>query len=651
MSSMVSKTFISLALVPTALLATPVAAQQADEWDRARAQLTATYPGQIAPAISRWEYLTETRGLNFESYASFILTYPGLPKETTLKLRAENALETEFVSPERLLAYFDKVPPIGNNAKALYALALHNTGRPEAADWARKAWRGGAMSGTAEASLLTFYGNQWTAADHDTRMDALLWQGQTEPAARLLNSTSAEKRATFMARLTLAQGQDPDSVGVQTPANARSDAGYIYNRSQFLRKQRRTGEAIRLMADQPALTVRPHDQIEWVEELLEVAEPASPLDTVKIAQTIDAAFTPNEDISKREFKLRDDYTTLMWKGGTNALWRLNQPLAAAPLFYRYGAAARTPQTRSKGFYWAGLAAQQGGDLDAAGRYYNLAAQYPERFYGQMALQAMGQPMPDLSAQPDVPPTAEQREAFNNRPLVKAVREVARNSPWRTSIHFFNEIADQAETPAEHWMVVELARDLGRRDLAVIAGEAAAADGHRNFHTQAFPRITPPTGANWTMVHAITRQESQFAQNAISHAGARGLMQLMPGTAREQARLVGRSYMSSALISDPLYNMQLGDAYFARMLRYYDGSYPLAIAAYNAGPGNVNKWLRQNGDPRTGAVSWAEWIERMGFFETKNYVQRVIENAVVYEALNPGKTAYGTPRPVSFYLQR
>ena len=152
-----------------------------------------------------------------------------------------------------------------------------------------------------------------------------------------------------------------------------------------------------------------------------------------------------------------------------------------------------------------------------------------------------------------------------------------------------------------------------------------------------------------MVHAISRQESQFAQNAISHAGARGLMQLMPGTAREQAGKLGMQYMSANLIDSPSYNIQLGDAYFARMLAYYDGAYPLAIAAYNAGPGNVNKFLRANGDPRTGSVDWITWIEQIPIYETKNYVQRVLENAVVYEHLYPDKARYGTPRKLETYL--
>ena len=153
-----------------------------------------------------------------------------------------------------------------------------------------------------------------------------------------------------------------------------------------------------------------------------------------------------------------------------------------------------------------------------------------------------------------------------------------------------------------------------------------------------------------MVHAIARQESQFAQNAISHAGARGLMQLMPGTAREQAGKLGMSYRQDDLISSPSYNVQLGNAYFARMMDYFGGSYPLAIAAYNAGPGNVNKWLRANGDPRTGSIDYVTWIEKIPIFETKNYVQRVIENAAVYEHLYPDQSEFRRARMANEFLR-
>ncbi len=156
-------------------------------------------------------------------------------------------------------------------------------------------------------------------------------------------------------------------------------------------------------------------------------------------------------------------------------------------------------------------------------------------------------------------------------------------------------------------------------------------------------------SKWTSIHAISRQESQFAQNAVSHAGARGLMQLMPGTANEQAGKLGLAYRASALIDEPHYNIQLGAGYFARMLDYYRGSWPLAVAAYNAGPGNVNKWLRANGDPRNGDIDWIEWLERIPLSETRNYVQRVLENAVVYEAMNPQYASYRGPNPMSHFI--
>src|SRR5688500_3078394 len=165
----------------------------------------------------------------------------------------------------------------------------------------------------------------------------------------------------------------------------------------------------------------------------------------------------------------------------------------------------------------------------------------------------------------------------------------------------------------------------------------------------YPHENTTPEADWTMVHAIARQESEFDASRISHAGAQGLMQLMPGTAREQAGKIGVAYLSANLMQDSQYNIRLGNSYFQRMLNSY-GSYPLAVAAYNAGPGNVNKWLRQNGDPRTGAVSWLDWIERIPIFETKNYVARVIENAAVYEALYPQLATQRRSRGISEFLR-
>jgi soluble lytic murein transglycosylase len=652
MSIMGKRTAFSLAVALGGLgsMASPAIAQDSTAWEQARGELLTQTPGPMAQAISRWEYLTARDGLSFSDYSGFIITYPGFPKQSLLQSRAEAALDSDAVAPETLVAFFTRFPPISNTARARYALALATLQRPEAFAVAREAWRGGSMSGPSEAYLQGLYGSRFTADDHAARMNALLWQGDKEGAARQVVNLASADRPAAMARLALLQGTTPDQAGLAVPPEALRSAGYVYNLARYYRTSGQLPLAVNAMAYRAPFTDPAYDPEDYISEALRLAKSSGSDLTVRIASQVDDLFAPGADISTMAYKLRDDYTSLMWLGGSSALWNLGDGNRAAPLFYRYGAAAKTPQTRSKGFYWAGLASKRAGNAAEANRYFEMAAQYPERFYGQLALRELGRPFPQLASAALVTPTPDQRAAFLRQPLTLAVREVAKDAPWRTGIQFYKEIAAQAETPEDHALVAELARDIGRRDLAVILSDAAGADGFDQFVVQGYPTMPVPPGANWTMVHAIARQESQFAQNAISYAGARGLMQLMPGTAREQAGKLGMTYMSANLIDSPSYNIQLGDGYFARMMDYFGGSYPLAVAAYNAGPGNVNKWLAANGDPRSGSVSWVDWIERIPIYETKNYVQRVIENAAVYEQLNPDKVPYGKPKLVSDFLR-
>lgn len=185
----------------------------------------------------------------------------------------------------------------------------------------------------------------------------------------------------------------------------------------------------------------------------------------------------------------------------------------------------------------------------------------------------------------------------------------------------------------------------------MVGRSALLNGLSDYTVAGYPSVRVPAGEEgyFTIIHAIARQESQFDKAAVSHAGARGLMQLMPGTARETAGKLGLGYNMASLTADTDYNIRLGSSYFQRMLRYYGGSYPLAVAAYNAGPGNVNKWLRANGDPRTGSIEVIDWVEAIPIFETKNYVQRVLENAVVYDLLHPNYARSRGPAHLSWYL--
>lgn len=644
MSSMLRLPHLLLSISPAIFavaMAAPASAQSQDghEWDAARAQSMQSHDMAVHQSIDRWKLLSTNDRMGFAAYSGFLLSYPGYPQQDKIRGYAEKALLTEAPDTGSVIAYFDRYAPLTSKAAGRYAVALTTMRRADAATNALAAWRKGGLIPVDESALLSLYRGQFTTADHDARMDALLWQGETAQAERQISFVSAARRAEFMERLSLLQGQAPGTLGVTLPAQISSDPGYVYNRAVQARRSGNTPGAVSLLANRPPLARPVPEQELWVRELLTAARAADAGSAVRIASSIDDGFTPGTDVSRLSYRVRDDYTSLVWLGGTKALWSLGEARRAAPLFYRYGAAAQTPGTRSKGFYWAGRALAMAGDTVGANRYFEMAAQYPQYFYGQLSLERLGRPIPNLDTRPTAMPSPAQRASFASLPITGAVRDVARDADWRTGVQFYREIADQAQTAEDHVLVADLARQIGRRDLAVILGQSAHADGFEEFGQISFPLVPTPAGTNWTMVHAIARQESQFAQNALSHAGASGLMQLMPGTAREQAGKMGLAYDQSALVTDPAYNIRLGDGYFGRMMDYYGGATPLAVAAYNAGPGNVNKWIRANGDPRTGAIDWIDWMEQIPIYETKNYVQRVLENAVVYEAMYPGRASY------------
>lgn len=647
MSSMGRKTVLTLALMAGSALAFPAMAQAQDG---ARSEMVAQQPGRMDQAVTQWEYLTSQDELPFAPYASFLTTYPDFPKQQLLQRRAEAALDRDAPSPQALVAFFDRYPPLTNSAKARYALALASLDRPEALEMARAAWRGGTMSGPAELYMQGLFGSRFAPEDHDARMDALLWQGNYEAASRHISRVSPAYRPMAQARLALLQGSTPSQAGLTVPAGAMNDAGYVYNLTRHYRNSGQPYEAVNLLSTRAAFASPAFDGTQFVSEALAVAKSAGASQAVSIASKVDDIFAPGTDISDGSFALRDTYTDLMWLGGTKALWSLGDGAQAAPLFYRYGTAAKTPLTRSKGFYWAGRAAARAGDRAEAERYWEMAAEFPDWYYGQLALSELGRPMPSFAAVPQ--PSDADRAAFEADPLTGALRAIARNRrDWRTERAFFEAIADKADTPAQMALVGQLARETGLEEMAVVAGLVAGEHGLKGFERLGYPTVPTHAGANWTMVHAIARQESEFDRNRVSHAGARGMMQLMPGTAREEAGKIGINYMSASLTESPSYNIRLGDAHFARLMDRYDGAYPLALAAYNAGPGRVNQWLRLNGDPRTGGVDWVTWIEQIpANFETRYYVMRVIGNAVSYANMHPDKSA-GYERDIANYLRR
>lgn len=627
-------------------------------WGRAQQALegSAAASSALSSTIAEWKSLRDTSTYPFESYARFLLAHPGWPGEMALRRSAENALSAGNWSPTTAVSFFRRFPPLTNAGRARFAEALSATGaRDEANLAAEKAWVSGSLSAGDEAKLLASFASALTPADHDARMDMLLWQGSIQSAQRQLALVSPGRRPLYEARLAFrTNAPNASDLASATAATGAGDPGYLADRATWFRNNGASSSARSLLARRQALASRPNDVEQWFEVLLTNARGAAAdaqyATAFDIARQVDDAYPAGTDVSDRPFGERDDYTSLTWLAGQTALKQLGRPADAIGMFVRYAGGSRTPTTQSKGLYWAGRAAEAAGRREEANGYYARAAGFRDLFYGQLATERLGEPLtpPGDPLMKPVDPLV--RTAFYNRETVRAAQYLGTSGDWADQTAFVRQIAIDAKTDSDHVLATELSRTLGRPDLGVMVGRSALQNGLSEYSTVGFPNVRVPASSqdSWTMIHAIARQESQFDRAAVSHAGARGLMQLMPGTARDTATKMGLSYNPGSLTTDTDYNIMIGSTYFQHIFGLY-GSYPLAVAAYNAGPGNVNKWLKANGDPRMPGVDMIDWIEAIPIYETKNYVQRVLENAVVYDLMNPTHSRSTGAARISWYL--
>ena len=631
--------------------------QGSPDWPTASARAVQTADVGILADVDEWKRLQQSDGLGFAAYSRFIMRHPGWPGESRMRGLAEQGI-TALTPANEIVAFFSAFPPRTATGGARHALALEAIGRSgEARVAARNAWRMGGMSPEDEALLLGQFAASLSTYDHDTHADAALWVRNAYSAERALPYVSPHAQPIVAARIAMQRNATNAAALMQAvEVRGSSHAGYIADKAQWLAASGNTLLARELLAGRPALTTRPANVEKWYELLLSHARAAAKDGqnalAYSIASRIDDAYPSGTDVSERPLGERDDYTSLAWLAGTVAMDTLGRPTDAMAMFNRYASAARSPQTMSKGYYWAGRAAIVARDSANGNRLLQLAASYPDQFHGQLALERLGKPVPAPRPALSAHISAKERAAFEAESTVRAARALGLAGRWTDQSFFLRAIAANVTTDAERALAIELAERIGRPDLGVMVGRKARQDGSSAYNLASFPSLAVPSDhePNWTMIHAITRQESQFDKAAVSSAKARGLMQLMPGTAQETAGKIGLSYSLDALTSDTSYNIRLGSSYFQRMLVRYGGCHPLAIAAYNAGPGNVNKWISANGNPCTGGADMISWIEAIPFSETRNYVQRVLENAVVYDTLRAQKLGMTSPTaPLSRYL--
>ena len=601
----------------------------------------------VAAALNDWRRLRQNGGYSFADYARFLVYNPGWPSEDSMRRKAEQLMRPGE-NAATVLAFYSVEKPQSGNGFARLADALSLSGRhAEALIAAREAWASADLSAADEQSIYARWGANFTRADNDRRVDALLFAKDPADAERLLGMTSTARRGAFAARIAM-QKRDPNAEALYRPFlhSVTSDAGLMMDRARYLRDANWESSARDLFARNYNFTFRPADAERFMDMMVLLADGAAQDGQWSIAYNIarqaDEALVPGIDMQDRPLGIRDKYTTLMWLGGTAAWSGLNRPSDAMAMFDRYARGGKSLQVLTKGLYWAGKAAQSARRSTESIAYFQRAAAYPELFYGQLSLEQLGRAVPAPGPLPTFAVSAAQRAEFPTRRLVQATSLLGAQGRREEQTLFVRALAESLNNDAERVLATQFGQQIGRDDLGVWVARMARVKGNAFYVETAYPRLHTQVGGArmWSLAHGITRQESSFDRSAVSHAGARGMMQLMPGTAREQAGKMGIGYDSYRLTTDPAYNVMLGTAYFQRMLNIWDGSVPLAVASYNAGSGNVGKWVRRYGDPR-GRQNVVSWIEQIPYSETKAYVQRVIENSVVYDRMNP----HNPPRTV------
>ncbi|WP_022702164.1 lytic transglycosylase domain-containing protein [Oceanicaulis alexandrii] len=602
-----------------------------DDWDDVRAAII-TLDNPVADHVLLWRIAVSDARAPFSDLDRAIDELEGWPRQASIRREAEWKIEDSGLSPALIVAWFEDREPVTGEGRIALGESLIALGREdEGAEQIRTAWRTQSLRLSNQRDVLREHGGLLTNDDHAARVDFLLWAGQRTAASRLLPELSAGERRVAEARIRLASRSSGVDGAVSAVPDSLSDTpGLVYERARW-RRRRGLDTSLELLLELPdSYDNDAALESMWTERKLMI------LDLIR-----DREFETAYELAAANGMERGvEFADAEFLAGWLALTKLDQPGVAFAHFERLESGVTTPVSTSRALYWQGRAAEASGELELASDRFTAAARYPTAYYGQLAILALGPDAAELDLPPDPDPSEEARAAFNARPEIQALRllaEVNADYLFRVFMYHFD---DEMQTPEEQAMITDIALEYFQIRQAVRAAKAGRLQG-MILAERAYPLIDLPDAAPMApeaaLTYSVIRQETEFDPQAVSGAGARGLMQMMPATARQTARQLDMPYNFQWLTDDPGYNLTLGMAHLQEVVTDYEGSLVMALAAYNAGGHRVRRWVNNYGDPRTDDIDPIDWVESIPFSETRNYVQRIIENLQVYRArLNNGE---------------
>ena len=570
---------------------------------------------------------------SFYDYTSFINNNPNYPRISRLRYLAEHKINIRSSSPRSIIKWFNGEAPLSDYGKIkLGEIYIQEGDYETGAKLIKEGWIKARLSKSDLRYLRKKYKKIITVDDNIKRADWHAWEGKHWDVQRMLRYLPKDETLLYRARqLLISRSYGVDEAIAKVPDKYKNNIGLQYDRAKWRRRRGRLFPSLEIVLNTPKDPIKLVRPDKWWKERKILSR--SLIYKKKYAM----AYKVSSNHSLLE---GPEYADAEWLSGWIALTFLDDPNLALQHFKNFYKSVGYPISLSRGSYWIGRAYKKIGNDKKSEEFYKEASKYLNTYYGQLAFNEL---YPDGSFSLDEQPKVSEKykKEFYKNPLIKTVKLLHELDKTKYSKDFLKHLALLNIEKGSEILAGKLAIEITRYDFAIQIAKNASYE-KRFLNEINYPIIQTPKVVNKKampkseLVLAVIRQESEFDQRANSYAGARGLMQLMTYTAKLVAKQAKLPYVKSRLKSDPEYNIKLGSFYLAGLLEEYEGSYPFALAAYNAGPKRVKYWKKINGDPQKGKIDYVNWIELIKFKETRNYVQRVLENINVYRYILSGK---------------